>query len=191
MSRRAAAVLSAFLGTFPGALPATDAVRAQSGPVLSEDCFAEVESGTGPDIACIFAMRPSPSERAELEAGTRGYVKDVACRMTVRIARAEIDKALVAVDYAFKSPAQPVVCTVTTYKSTFDITGTFAPEVVFKNGVAVSATPGLGNVKGITRVISWPVVQFVNRWPSVREGMLTIVNAYRTHKAKGGAKTKT
>ena len=81
-----------------GAIPAADDVRAQSGPVLSDDCFAEVETGTGLDIACIFAMRPSSSERAELETGSRGYVKDVACRMTVRIERAEIDKALVAVD---------------------------------------------------------------------------------------------
>lgn len=158
---------------------------------LSDDCFAEVENGTGPDIACLFQMQPSAAERAELEAGSRGYVKDFACRLTVRIPRAEIDRALAAVDYAFKSPEQPVVCTITTYKSTFDVTGTFAPEVTFKNGVAVSATPGLGNVKGITRVISWPVVQFVNRWPSVREGMLTIVNAYKAHKAKSGVKTKT
>jgi hypothetical protein len=160
-------------------------------PSLSDDCFAEVETGTGPDIACLFRLQPSEAERAELEKGSRGYIKDFSCRLTVRIARSEIDKALVAADYAFKSPEQPVVCTITTYKSTFDITGTFAPEVVFKNGVAVSATPGLGNIKGITRVISWPVVQFVNRWPSVREGMLTIVNAYKAHKAKGGAKPKT
>lgn len=158
---------------------------------LAEDCFADVETGTGPDIACLFRLQPSATERAELETGSRGYVKDFACRMTVRIARAEIDRALAAVDYSFKSPEQPVVCTITTYKSTFDVTGTFAPEVTFKNGVAVSATPGLGNVKGISRVISWPIVQFVNRWPSVREGMLTIVNAYKAHKAKGGTKTKT
>lgn len=119
-----------------------------------------------------------------MEKGSRGYVKNFHCRLTVRIARSEIDKALAAVDYSFKSPEQPVVCTITTHKSTFDVTATFAPEVTFKNGQAVSATPGLGNVKGITRVISWPVVQFVNRWPSVRDGMLTIVNAYKARKGK-------
>lgn len=151
---------------------------------LSEDCLAEVETGTSPEIACLFPLRPSAVERAELERGSRGYVKDFNCRLTVRIARAEIDKALAAVDYVFKSPEQPVVCTITTYKSTFDVTGTFAPEVTFKNGEAVSATPGLGNVSGISRVISWPVVQFVNRWPSVREGMLTIINAYKKHKVR-------
>jgi hypothetical protein len=177
--------------TFVFAVASHPAFAGAPAAALSEDCFAEVETGTGPDIACLFRLQPSAAERAELETGSRGYVKDFACRMTVRIARAEIDKALAAVDYAFKSPEQPVVCTITTYKSTFDVTGTFAPEVTFKNGVAVSATPGLGNIKGITRVISWPVVQFVNRWPSVQEGMLTIVNAYKTHKAKGGAKPKT
>ncbi|HEX5665846.1 MAG TPA: hypothetical protein VFX71_03330 [Hyphomicrobium sp.] len=153
-------------------------------PALSDDCFAEVENGTGPEIACFFPLQPSAEERAELEKGSRGYVKDFKCRLTVRIARSEIDKALAAADYSFKSPEQPVVCTITTHKSTFDVTATFAPEVTFKNGQAVSATPGLGNVKGITRVISWPVVQFVNRWPSVRDGMLTIVNAYKAQKGK-------
>lgn len=184
MMRGVVAVL-AMVSVLPPALAGAPAVP------LPEDCFAEIETGTGPDIACQFRLQPSAAERAELETGSRGYVKDFACRMTVRIARAETDTALAAVDYVFKSPEQPAVCTITTYKSTFDVTGTFAPEVVFKNGVASSATPGLGNVAGITRVISWPVVQFVNRWPSVRAGMLTIVNAYKAHKAKGGAKPKT
>ena len=151
-------------------------------PALSEDCFAEVETGTAPEIACLFPIRPSLQEREELEKGSRGYVKDFTCRLTVRIPRAEIDTALATPDYTFKSPEQPVVCTITTYKSIFDVTATFAPEVTFKNGVAVSATPGFGNVNGITRVVSWPVVQFVNHWPSVREGMLTIINAYKKHK---------
>jgi hypothetical protein len=173
------AVCSAALGSGVAAAQSKDPA-----PALSEDCFAEVETGTGPEITCLFPLQPSAEERAELEKGSRGYVRDFKCRLTVRIPRAEIDKALAAVDYNFKSPEQPVVCTITTYKSTFDVTATFAPEVTFKNGEAVSATPGLGNVKGITRVISWPVVQFVNRWPSVREGMLTIVNAYKARKGK-------
>jgi hypothetical protein len=181
---------SARLGAILAIGFAASPTRADPALALSDDCFAEVETGTEPEIACLFIMQPSAQERAELETGSRGYVKNFACRLKVRIARAELDKALAAVDYTFKSPAQPVVCTVTTHKSTFDITGTFAPEVTFKDGVAVSATPGLGNVKGITRVISWPVVQFVNRWPSVRAGMLTIVNAYKAHKGKGGARPK-
>lgn len=167
----------------PGAEP-----PAGKAPPLSQDCFAEIETGTGEDIACLFPMRPSPEERAELEKGSRGYVKDFSCALTVRIARAEIDRALAAADYVFKSPEQPVTCTITTHKSTFDVTATFAPQVTFKAGVAVDATPGLGNVKGITRVISWPVVLFVNRWPSVRAGMIQIINAYKAHKAKSKAR---
>ncbi len=184
-------MIRAGLATLAMALAVPSAMAGGVSAPLSEDCFDAVETGSEPEIACLFRLQPSATERAELEAGSRGYVKDFACRMTVRVARSEIDKALAAVDYSFKSPEQPVVCTITTYKSTFDVTGTFAPEIVFKSGVAISATPGLGNIKGITRVISWPVVQFVNRWPSVRDGMLTIVNAYKLHKAKGGAAKKT
>jgi hypothetical protein len=159
-------------------------VSAEPAPPLSEDCFALLERGTGDTIACAFPLRLSPEEQAELKAGSRGYVDNVACMMTVRIARADVATAIRASDHTFQSPEQPVVCTVTTPKSTFDITATFAPRVVFKKDVAVEATPGLGNVKGITRVISWPVVQFVNRWPSIRSGMLQVVNAYRAHARK-------
>ena len=76
---------------------------------LSQDCFAELETGTAPEIACQFPITPSPQEREELEKGSRGYVKNFSCLLTVRISRAAIDKALTTNDYAFKSPEQPVV----------------------------------------------------------------------------------
>jgi hypothetical protein len=151
---------------------------------LSEDCFAELSNKTRKDIACVLPMRLSDQERADLKAGSRGYVEDVTCTLTVRIARTEIDTAITKAEHIFQSPDQPVVCTVTTPKSKFDITGTFAPRVVFKDDKAIEASPGLGNVKGVSRVISWPVVQFVNRWPSIRSGMLQAVNAYREHVRK-------
>lgn len=153
-------------------------------PPLSEDCFDELENGQGAEIACIFPLRLSEQEKADLEAGSRGYVKDVTCTLTVRIARKEVAEAITAKDHVFQSPEQPVACTVTTGKSTFDVTATFAPKVVFKADQAVEAMPGLGNVKGVSSVISWPVVAFVNRWPSIRSGLLQIVNAYRVHARK-------
>ena len=153
----------------------------RSAAALSQDCFAELESGTGSEIACLFPLRLSPSEQVELEKGSRGYVKNVACTMTIRIARSEVEIAIAAADHVFQSPPQPVVCTLTTSRSSLDITGSFAPRVVFKDDLAVEATPGLADVKGVSRVISWPVVQFVNRWPSIRSGILQLVNAYRAH----------
>lgn len=149
-----------------------------------DDCFEQLETGHGAEIVCYFPLKLSPVEQAELEKGSRGYVKNVDCLMTIRIARADLDAAITATDLVFQSPQQPVVCSVTTHKSTFDVTATFAPRVVIKGDVATEASPGLGNVKGVTRVISWPVVQFVNRWPSIRQGLLQIVNAYRVHRRK-------
>ncbi|MGQ0673172.1 MAG: hypothetical protein ACT4N2_09890 [Hyphomicrobium sp.] len=148
---------------------------------LSEDCFAELETGSGPEIACAFPLRLDDRERADLKRVTREYVHDITCRMTVRIARAKVDEAIRASDLVFQSPEQPVTCTITTPKSAFDVTATFAPRVVFKGDKAVEATPGLGNVKGVTRVLSWPVMLYVNRGPGMRSGMLQIVNAYRDH----------
>lgn len=164
-----------------------DPVRAQG--TLPEDCLAELDNRSKPEIACSFPIRLSEEEQAELEKGSRGYVKNVSCTMTIRIDRREVDTAIAATDHVFQSPEHPVSCTVTTHKSTFDVTGTFAPRVVFKNDAAVEATPGLGNIKGVSRVISWPVVQFVNRWPSIRKGLLQAVNAYRAHARKPKTET--
>lgn len=150
----------------------------------SADCYDQLEHGTAAEISCRVPLRLSPAEQAELEKGSRGYVKNVACLMTITLARAEIDAAIQADDIVFQSREQPVQCTVTTHKSTFDVTATFAPRVVIKGGVATEASPGLGNVKGVSRVLSWPVVQFVNRWPSIRSGFIQVVDAYRAHKRK-------
>ena len=151
------------------------------GPIaqpISQDCFDELENGKDPMLACRVPLRLSHGEQAELEKGTRGYVKNVSCLLTIEIRRDALQAPIEASEHIFESPEQPVSCTVTTYKTTFDVTATFAPRIVFKANTAVEAWPGLGNVKGVSRVLSWPVVQFVNRWPSIRKGMLQVVNAY-------------
>ncbi len=160
------------------------AASAASDEAARPYCFEQLENATTPEISCAVPLDLSETERAELEAGSRGYVKNVACTLTVRIARREVEAALAATDIEFQSPEQPVVCHIETHKSGFDVTATFAPRFVVRGDVAVEATPGLGNVKGVSRVISWPVVQFVNRWPSIRSGLLQIVNAYRVHSRK-------
>lgn len=166
----------------PTASPDADAGAPPAGAdTVSQDCFDELENGTAAQITCMFPLRLSATEQAELEKGSRGYVRNVACTLTISIPRGDVEAALAARDHIFQSPEQPVTCTVTTHKSAFDITATFAPRVIFRNDEAVEASPGLANVKGVTRVLSWPVVQFVNRWPSIRKGLLQIVNAYRAH----------
>lgn len=173
-------VVAMLIGMAPGA---------RAGGGTSSDCYDQLENGTAPEIACRVPLRLAPAEQAELEKGSRGYVKNVACTLTVKLARADIEAAIAASDHVFQSPAQPVVCTVTTHKSSFEVTATFAPRIVIKGGVATEASPGLGNVKGVSRVLSWPVVQFVNRWPSIRAGFLQVVDAYRAHKRKQKAET--
>jgi hypothetical protein len=163
-------------------LPAAGAGAA--GTALSEDCFAELEAGKGSEIACLFPIRLTEQERADLRRITRQYMDDLTCRMTIRIARKSVDEALAAADHIFQSPEQPVTCTIKTPKSTFDVTATFAPRVVFKGDKAVEASPGLGNVKGVSRIISWPVVFYVNKGANIRTAMLQIINAYRDFSRK-------
>ena len=56
-----------------------------------------------------------------------------------------------------------------------------APKVTIKDSIAVQATPGLNDVKGVSRIISVPVVAYVNRAGFLRDGMLKVINAWMVH----------
>lgn len=151
------------------------------------DCFDNLQKGSSPEIVCNFPVIPSAKEREDMEKNTKGVLKDARCTVAIRIERALVTRALDEPDYVFQSPPQPVTCDVTAHirqVSTFPISGTFAPRVVFKDGQAVEATAGMDNVTGVSRVISWPVVQYVNRSGMVREGMMKVVNAWVSHMRK-------
>ncbi len=155
------------------------------------DCFADLEKGTSPQIVCEFPLKPSPAERAEMEKQTMGYVKNVACTVSIRIERASIATAINTPQHQFEAPPQPVACNVTmpghakapavAEDTIVPITGTFAPKVTIKDSVAIHATPGLGEVKGVSRILSVPVVAYVNRAGFLRDGMLKVINAWMTH----------
>lgn len=167
------------------AAPASAApAKAKPDGTPSRDCFDELENGTSSEFACDYPVALAEQERKDLQRITRGYLEDVTCSVKVRINRGMIDRAVQDKDYVFQSPEQPVACDVKTSKSTLHITATFAPRVTFKGGQAVEGTPGLQNIKGVTRILSWPVKVYVNRAPHVRNTMLQIVNAYRKYWAE-------
>jgi hypothetical protein len=163
---------------------------AQAGPALAKAasmaaCFADLERGTAPEIVCEFPLQPSPAERAEMEKQTSGYLKDATCVVSIRVARALVAAAIETPDTVVLVPPQPVACKVTMPGKTADtvtnITSTFSPKVTIKGGSAVEATPGLGDVKGVSRIISWPAVAYINRAGFLRAGMLKTVNAWMAH----------
>ncbi|MEQ1647600.1 MAG: hypothetical protein ABL898_03350 [Hyphomicrobiaceae bacterium] len=182
VSRRSASLFAAtvIVGFCIASLPASAADP--------RDCFEDLQRGTSPEIVCNFPVVPSEKERAELEKQTKGYVKNANCTVAIRIDRALIMSVLANPDHVFQAPPQPVQCNVTTQLrkdvATTPIKGTFAPRVVFKGGEAVEASPGMANVEGVSRVLSWPVVTYVNNGGMVRKGMLQVVNAWVQHMRK-------
>ncbi len=188
----AQAFLAAMLLASLNVVSASPAAAAKA--VSMAACFADLERGTAPDIVCEFPLQPSPAERAEMEKQTSGYLKDASCIVSIRIVRALVKAAIETPDTLFQAPPQPVACKVTmpgkTGDSVTSVTGTFAPKVTIKGGTAVEASPGLGDVKGVSRIISWPAVAYINRAGFLREGMLKTVNAWMAHlraaKAKPG-----
>jgi hypothetical protein len=177
----AVAVVTLTALTLPAATTLAEPAKSAGAAAQSRDCFDELENGTSAEFTCDYPVALAEQERGDLKRITRGYLEDVTCAVNVRIDRGMIERAVQDTDYVFQSPEQPVACDVKTSKSTLHITATFAPRVTFKGGKAVEGTPGLENIQGVTRILSWPVKVYVNRAPHVRNTMLQIVNAYRKY----------
>ena len=157
---------------------------AAAGTPEPRDCFENLQSGSSNEIVCNFPIRPTKAEKADLEKNTRGGLKDAECVVAIKIERATVAAAIEKPNHVFQAPPQPVTCEVVAHVrsvSSYPISATFAPRVVFRDGVAVEASPGLANVDGVTRVVSWPVVTYINRSGMIRDGMLKVVNAWVQH----------
>jgi hypothetical protein len=154
---------------------------------MALDCFADLMRGSSEEIVCEFPLRPNASERADLEKQSRGYVKDATCTVSIRIARSAILAAVHTPDYEFIAPPQPVACQVTAQwrekspPSVMPISATFAPKVMIRAGKAIDATPGLGDVQGVPRALSWPVETWVNSGIGIKGNMLQVINAWLDH----------
>lgn len=153
-------------------------------------CFRDLVKGRGAEIICELPLRPNDAETAELQRQSRGLLKAATCKVSIRIERAQIAAAIANPDHVFTAPPQPVSCDVTTAGRTGDmqlpISATFAPQVTIKDGKAIDATPGLDNIQGVPRPISWPVQYWVNSGSYVKGQMLQIVNAWLDHLRNGG-----
>lgn len=166
------------------AAPALAAGPATGRPL---DCFADLMHGSSEQIVCDFPLKPSTSERADLEKQSRGYVKDAQCTVSVRIARALVKQAIDTPHFQFDAPPQAVQCTVTAHfrdkdpPTTVPITATFAPKVTIRDSKAIDATPGLGDVTGVPRALSWPVEAWVNSGIGIKSNMLLVINAWLDH----------
>jgi hypothetical protein len=175
----------AFFSIALAALVSATSGAASAGRLDGTDCFRDLLKGRGAEIACEFPVRPSAAEVAELQKQSRGLLKQAHCTVSIRIERALILAAIDSPDHVFKAPPQPVRCEVTTRGREQDlvipITGQFAPVVTVKDGKAVDATPGLGNIAGVPRPLSWPVEYWVNNGSHVKTGMLQVINAWLDH----------
>lgn len=153
------------------------------------DCFEQFERGRNSVIACEFSTRLTAQEQADLRRITRDVLQDANCIVSIRIGREQLEIALASEAQIFTAPAQPARCEIKTRESSMEITGAFIPRIVISGGRAIDATPGLADVKGVSTILSWPVIQYVNRSATVRDGMLTVINGYRAFRSKSASTT--
>lgn len=161
---------------------------AQGAPSDLTTCVRDLIRGRGAEIICDLPIRPNEAETAELQKQSRGLLKSATCKVSIRIARADVEAAIKNSDHEFVAPPQPVACDVTTIGRSADmllpISATFAPRVTIRDGKAINATPGLDNIEGVPRPVSWPVQYWVNSATYVKTQMLQIVNAWLDHVRK-------
>ncbi len=143
-------------------------------------CLNALSDTSTAEVVCAYEAVLTDDERRDMQAITRGLLADAGCLVAVRVSRDKLAPALAPdANTTFQAPAQPVTCEIKTSRGELHLKGTFAPKVVFKNGTAVSATPGLANVEGVSSALAWPVVQYVNRSPGIGRQIIEIINAYR------------
>jgi hypothetical protein len=179
VSRILALCLAAAL---PGSALAASPVSANADAAA---CFRDLERGRSAEIVCTFPIRPNAAETAEMQKQTRGLLKAATCTVAIRIERAAVRAAIDTPDHVFQAGPQPVACEITTAGRTADmvvpIKGTFAPRVVIKDGRATDATPGLADVEGVPRALSYPVEYWVNSGTYVKTHMLQVINTWLDH----------
>lgn len=149
----------------------------QSEPI-ERDCFWQLTKGNSNRIKCDFPVRMTPDELKKVQELTRGVLTNAECNMVVDIERKLIEEAMHTPDHIFEPPAQPVSCDINTTKKDFTLEFFFKPRVIFKEGQAIEATPGMGAETRATRVISWPVRKWVNSSDEIEDAMVRIINAY-------------
>lgn len=143
-------------------------------------CLNALSDTAKPEVTCAYEAVLTDEERRDMARITRGLLVDAGCLVAVRVARDKLAPALApGANTTFQAPPQPVTCEIKTSRGELHLKGTFAPKVVFKNGAAISATPGLANVEGVNSALAWPVVQYVNRSPGIGRQMIEIINACR------------
>ena len=144
------------------------------------DCFTALRHPNGERLACTHEAWMTDDERAEVKKLTRGYLLDARCTVAVNVDRKLVDEAMAASDRVWDAPPQPVTCALHTSRGPMTIAGTFAPHVVFKEGFAVDASPGLANITGVNTYLAWPVVAYVNSARAIKSEMATMINAFRS-----------
>ena len=150
-----------------------------AGAAQKLDCFSSLRQPGGKRLVCEHQAWMTEQERADITQLTRGYLLDAKCTVSVDVERTLVDEALAASDRVFDLPAQPVVCALETSRGPMTIAGTFAPKVTFKEGFAVDASPGLGNVTGVNSYLAWPVIAYVNGAGRIKSEMAAMINMFR------------
>lgn len=141
----------------------------------AQPCVAKLQNPKMKNINCIIKFNLDKKIQKDLKGATAGMVRNAACKVRVSVTREKVFSALMNAK-VLEVPRQPVNCRIITSGDPFSARFTLAPKVWFKEGKAVRAKPGMGDLLGMPPFLAKLLTDWVNSSKMIQAAMIHEVN---------------
>jgi hypothetical protein len=141
----------------------------------AQPCVAKLQNPKLKNIDCIIKFNLDKKIQRDLKGATAGMVRNAACKVRVSVTREKVFSALMNAK-VLQVPRQPVNCRIITSGDPFSARFTLAPKVWFKEGKAIRAKPGMGNLLGMPPFLGKLLADWVNSSKMIESAMIHEVN---------------
>lgn len=181
-------ILLAASSMLAGAAPAQEITEKERLKKCEVDiCTMIVEKKKdGSDLSCDLS-KTWAKEQISQEANEKKLpweLGDARCAIKLNMARADIVSAVDAPAYTLKVPQQGVDCEVEQGGARHPIKLTLAPEIKFKNGEAVEASLGVGNIEApaVVKGVIWSAAKMEEFFGVFHGDILKEINKFVSKK---------
>lgn len=183
----AALVLAASVCFTGGAASADETEKERLRKCEIDICRMVVEKKKeGDDLTCDLSKTWAKEDIAEeaKEKKLPWELGDARCAVKLNVARNDIVSAVTDANYTLKVPEQGVDCEVEQGGTKHPIKLTLAPQIKFKNGEAVEASLGVGNIEApaVVRGVIWSAAKMEEYFGIFHGDLLKEINSFVSKK---------
>ncbi len=140
----------------------------------------------GDDLACDLSKTWAKEDIAEeaKEKKLPWELGDARCAVKLNVSRNDIVSAVTDAAYTLKVPEQGVDCEVEQGGTKHPIKLTLAPQIKFKNGEAVEASLGVGNIEApaVVKGVIWSAAKMEEFFGIFHSDLLKEINSFVSKK---------